>query len=119
MIDIERIRKNARAISVDFSDLKLRVAPHRERNSSPDSFQLWDIVSRDGTDQQLIYDITPQQLHMVCVKPSGLDYMQEDNWVIGETESNVPWRYNLVYKCLTPKKLLKQIGRSDLWQVHK
>ncbi len=88
--------------------------PHRTTDSV--NFDLWDIVTRDGTDQQLVYNITPQQLHMVCIKPSECDCMKDDNWIIGETESNVPWRYTLISKCLTPEKLLKQIGRDDLWK---
>jgi hypothetical protein len=94
-----------------------RVNEHRGEMIQ-DKFELWDIVSRDGTDQQMIcgFNIDKSLIDVVCIKPSDCEYMQADNWVIGEVETNIPSRYELVSKCLTPDILLKQIGRSDLFK---
>ena len=120
MNEIECIQENATFISECHKAARKEARmPYTKNKPAPfDGFQLWDIVSRDGTDQQLVYGLG-DNLNLVCIKSSELGYMQSDSWVIGETESNCYWRYELVSKCLTPETLLKQIGRLDLWIDHK
>ncbi len=52
-----------------------------------------DIVTRDGTDEHLVYDINDagDLIDVVCIKEPNSKWIK-----YGETESNLTRRYNLI-----------------------
>lgn len=57
-----------------------------------ENFSVGDVVTRDGTDEHLIYGVD-MNIDVICIKAPSLPWTK-----YGETESNSPWRYTLVRK---------------------
>jgi hypothetical protein len=87
--------------------------------SEPETeFQQWDIVSRDGTDEHLIYEPVDDwgNISVVCIKEPKISEGNTEPWTkIGETESNLARRYDFIAKSQNPEQLLYHIGRLDLF----
>ena len=74
-------------------------------------FEFGDIVTRDGTDEHLIYLPVDNwgNIDVVCIKEPSTRYIK-----LGETESNLERRYNFIRRSINCETLLNIIGRNDL-----
>lgn len=75
-------------------------------------FRLGDVVTRDGTDEHLVYgdiDNGYGNMDVVCIKEPSQKWIK-----IGETESNLVRRYEFKYRLLNWRAKLREIGREDL-----
>lgn len=69
-------------------------------------FLVGDVVSRDGTDEHLVYSVNDagDLIGVVCIKEPSSQWTK-----LGETESNMARRYTFINKLLNYKEKMKEI----------
>lgn len=86
------------------------------RKSNNPEFKKGDVVSRDGTDEYLIYDINSagDLIEVICIKELLTSPRNSPWMLINETKSDPSNRYIFKYHIINWQEKLKIINKEDL-----
>jgi hypothetical protein len=112
-VNQNNIRMMHRVVNEYLSNTRKYPFPEVNENQ----FKLGDIVSRDGSDEHLIYAPVDDwgNIDIVCIKEPKIYEGSTEPWIkIGEVESNLKRRYSFLRHSLNHEIILENIGRTDL-----